>query len=71
MNMSDKRIRILMVLGGLVIAAIVAGVLGLRGGSATHDTASSVAATVHSTKEAQSTTQAPKPAPGNGATPAA
>ncbi|PSR67261.1 ribonuclease [Nocardia sp. MDA0666] len=71
MNMSDKRIRILMVLGGLVIAAIVAGVLGLRGGSTTHDTASSVAATVHSTKAAQSTTASAKPAPGNGATPAA
>lgn len=72
MNMSDKRIRILLVLGGLVIAAIVAGVLGLRGGSTTHDTASSVAATAQAGKTTTPSTQTAKPGPGNsGAAPAA
>ncbi|MBF6172539.1 ribonuclease domain-containing protein [Nocardia blacklockiae] len=33
MNLSDKRIRTLLVLAGLAVAVVVAGVLGLRGGT--------------------------------------
>ncbi|MEV5651626.1 ribonuclease domain-containing protein [Nocardia sp. NPDC052254] len=60
--MSDKRIRILMVLGGLVVAVIVAGVLGLRGGT-TDDAGTAVA----SSSAAASATHA-KPGPGKSST---
>ncbi|AHH15908.1 putative guanyl-specific ribonuclease [Nocardia nova SH22a] len=67
--MSDKRIRILMVLGGLVVAVIVAGVLGLRGGTTNNSTASATA----SSSVAASATQAKpgKTAAGNAAPAAA
>ncbi|WP_227984173.1 ribonuclease domain-containing protein [Nocardia spumae] len=63
--MSDKRIRVLMVLGGLVVAAIVAGVLGLRGGAANHDAVGPVASS--STTAASVKTTQPKPGPVNSA----
>ncbi len=59
--MSDKRIRILMVLGGLVVAAIVAGVLGLRGGTADH------AATAAASSSAVASSTHAKPGPGKSA----
>lgn len=58
--MSDKRIRILLALGGLVVAAIVAGVLGLRGGSADHGSTSAAA----SSSAASVTSTQVKPGPG-------
>ncbi|MBB5914755.1 guanyl-specific ribonuclease Sa [Nocardia transvalensis] len=44
MNLSDKRIRTLLVLGGLIVAVIVAGVLALRGGTDSSSTPSNSAA---------------------------
>lgn len=69
--MSDKRIRILMVLGGLVIAAVVAGVLGLRGGTVDNTVSaaasSSAAPSTHAKpgpgKSASGTAVAPVAAP--------
>ncbi|NKY50504.1 ribonuclease domain-containing protein [Nocardia vermiculata] len=55
--MSDKRIRTLLVLGGLVVAAIVAGLLGLRGGE-TDSGAQSVASTQSSVAAAATSAQA-------------
>ncbi|WP_280261778.1 ribonuclease domain-containing protein [Nocardia wallacei] len=58
MNLSDKRIRTLLVLGGLILAVVVAGVLALRGGT---DSGSAVAksGTVSATAKAGNTSAAP------------
>ncbi|WP_024802342.1 ribonuclease domain-containing protein [Nocardia sp. BMG51109] len=44
MNLSDKRMRTLLVLAGLVVTVVVAGVLALRGGTDAGSGANSVAA---------------------------
>lgn len=55
MNLSDKRIRTLLVLAGLVVAVVVAGVLALRGGT---DSGSGTAQSVAASATAKPTAKA-------------
>ncbi|GAB2718798.1 guanyl-specific ribonuclease [Nocardia thraciensis] len=62
MNLSDKRIRTLLVLAGLVLAVVVAGVLALRGGTDSGSGASTTgtaSATAKATAKAGNASAAP------------